>query len=236
MPKKKLPEAFLAQLRAVKAKRPRTVIEHILEHGSITTEQLKDLGYNHPPRAARDVRELGIPLVTTRVAGSDGRMIAAYEFGDPDQLVAGLKGRTAISKRFKRELMDEHGSRCAVCGLDFEERYLQVDHRIPVEVGGDEEDSARNVEDYLLLDGGCNRAKSWSCENCPNFVERVPDVCRSCYWACPDGVHEHVATIAERRATLVWRADEVHDYADLATAAEEAGIPLPDYLKLRLSE
>ena len=43
----------------VTAKRPRTVIDHILKHGQVTTAELRDLyGYDHPPRAARDVREV----------------------------------------------------------------------------------------------------------------------------------------------------------------------------------
>ena len=36
--KQKLPKKFLAQLNAVTAKRPRTVIQYILEHGYVTTE------------------------------------------------------------------------------------------------------------------------------------------------------------------------------------------------------
>ena len=73
------PEWFLDFCRSVTAKRPRTAINHILEHGHITTEELKDkYGYDHPPRAARDVRELGIPLETFRVEASSGRKIAAY--------------------------------------------------------------------------------------------------------------------------------------------------------------
>ena len=49
---------FLDLLESVTAKRPRTVIQHILQHGYITSQELKDLyGYNHPPRAIRDVRE-----------------------------------------------------------------------------------------------------------------------------------------------------------------------------------
>jgi hypothetical protein len=52
------PKEFLDILDSVKAKRPRTVIQHILEHGLITSQELKDTyGYNHPPRAVRDVRE-----------------------------------------------------------------------------------------------------------------------------------------------------------------------------------
>ena len=68
MSKKNYPPEFLELLKSVQAKRPRTVIEHILENGQITTEELKDIyGYNHPPRAIRDVREQGIPIETFRV-------------------------------------------------------------------------------------------------------------------------------------------------------------------------
>ncbi|EDX75007.1 hypothetical protein MC7420_881 [Coleofasciculus chthonoplastes PCC 7420] len=78
-----LPDDFIKICQSVTAKRPRSVIDHIMQYGFVTTEELKETyGYNHPPRAARDVRELGIPLKTFRVTGSDGRKIAAYKFGD----------------------------------------------------------------------------------------------------------------------------------------------------------
>ena len=52
----------------VTAKRPRTVIDHLFEFGSINTEELQELyGYTHPPRAIRDVREAGIPIESRRV-------------------------------------------------------------------------------------------------------------------------------------------------------------------------
>ena len=69
----KLPKAFFEACKRVTAKRPKTVIDHIIKHGHITTEELKEkYGYNHPPRAARDVRESGIPIVTFRVEGGTG--------------------------------------------------------------------------------------------------------------------------------------------------------------------
>jgi hypothetical protein len=56
------PEKFLERLRSITSKRPKIVIDHILKHGFITTEELeKEYGYKHPPRAARDVREQGVP-------------------------------------------------------------------------------------------------------------------------------------------------------------------------------
>ncbi|MCK4733562.1 MAG: hypothetical protein KAT65_14005 [Methanophagales archaeon] len=50
------------------SKRAKIVVEHIIKYGYITTEDLeKKYGYSHPPRAARDVRESGIPLETFKV-------------------------------------------------------------------------------------------------------------------------------------------------------------------------
>ena len=94
---------FYAACLVVTAKRPRTVINHILAKGFITTEELKDLyGYNHPPRAVRDVREQGIPLETYRIADKTGRQIAAYRFANGFDVVAGrVGGRKAFSKQFK---------------------------------------------------------------------------------------------------------------------------------------
>ena len=101
---------------SVKGKRPRIVIDHILEHGYVTTEQLKDIyGYNHPPRAARDVRDQGIPLETYRVTGKDGRKIAAYRFGDPSKTrFSRLSGRTALTRHLKNDLIKKHGEKCFI--------------------------------------------------------------------------------------------------------------------------
>ena len=59
-----LPEDFESVLSAVKNKRAKFVIDTIKEKGFCSTEDLKNAGYEHAPRAARDVRELGIPLET----------------------------------------------------------------------------------------------------------------------------------------------------------------------------
>ena len=81
----KLTEAFIERLKTVKGKRALMVVNHIREHGYITSEELENTyGYDHPPRAVRDVREQGIPIETYRVKSSDGRSIAAYRFGDYD--------------------------------------------------------------------------------------------------------------------------------------------------------
>jgi hypothetical protein len=238
MTEQKLSKEFLERLRAVTDKRPKTVIEHILKHGLVTTQDLRDkYGYNHPPRAAKDVRDQGIPLETFRVKGKDGRSIAAYRFADPSKIRRGfLGGRRALPKEFRDELAQANGCRCHICLNQFEERYLQIDHRIPYEVAGDVKFDERDSSSYMLLCGSCNRAKSWSCEHCDNWVNRKsPDVCAACYWASPEA-YKHVAMQDSRRLDLVWLGEEVAVYDELQEQASAGHQPIPEYVKRVLRE
>jgi len=228
-----IPPNILKILQSVEAKRPQTVIKHIMKHGYITTEELKEeYGYNHPPRAARDVREQGIPLETFRVKDSSGRLIAAYRFGKwEDFRVDKLRGRHAFPKKFKHELVARYGAKCHICQASFEERYLQIDHRIPYELAGDENCADRNPDDYMLLCSSCNRAKSWSCEHCENWAKtRDNSICAQCYWAFPES-YTHIALREMRRLDIVWEGDEVYDYNQIKQASEDAGKELPKFVK-----
>jgi len=230
---RKLPKEFLEYVRGIKAKRPRTVIEHIISHGYVTTEELESkYGYAHAPRAARDVRELGVPLETFRVKDSKGRTIAAYRFADVLKIRGDMfEGRKIIPKEFKQSLVKETASRCYICLEPYEERYLQVDHRVPYEVWGDVESEARDLNDYMLICGSCNRAKSWSCEHCPNWLkDKKPEVCKSCYWGSPEG-YKHIALKPFRRLDVVWTGSEVEIYDRLRERAERIPEDMPDYVK-----
>lgn len=227
------PDWFIERIRSITNKRPKIVAEHILEHGSVTTEELETLyGYKHAPRAARDLRELGIPLETIRVKSSEGRTIAAYRFGDLAAVRSDrLSGRSVFSKQFKQQLVLRYGEKCSICGGKFEARYLQIDHRIPYEVAGDQVNQERSVEDYQLLCGTCNRAKSWSCEHCVNWLERKqPEICLNCYWANPVS-YLHVALRNIRRIDIVWEENEIESYEWLRDKAHELDETMPDYVK-----
>ncbi len=231
-----LPDDFRAKLAKITAKRPRTVIDHILQHGHITTEELKEqYGYNHPPRAARDVREQGVALKTFRVTGSDGRSIGAYAF-DPTKTVRDrLGGRRAWPKKFKDALVEAYDSRCAVCLTDYNARYLQIDHRVPYEVSGDSSGELESAE-FMLLCGSCNRAKSWSCEHCKNWTDdHSRDVCQSCYWASPES-YAHIALRILRRLDVVWTEGEVSEYDHLVELSRHARQELPDFVKAVLRD
>ena len=214
------PEEFIDLLNAVEAKRPRTVIQHILQHGFITSQELKDTyGYNHPPRAVRDVREHGIPLETYRIEGTDGRKIAAYKFGNPDDaknMLSKSAGRTVLSKTLKQALIEKYGSKCFIYFEPMDENLLQVDHRIPYEIAG--EQNEQNLELYMLLSLSANRAKSWTCEHCENWERKNSEFCVKCFWAYPED-YEHIARKQQRIISIVFTGNEIEDYNRLIKAS-----------------
>lgn len=218
-------------IKAVTAKRPKTVLDHIVRHGQITTEELKTLyGYNHPPRAARDVRECGITLETFRVKGPDGRQIAAYRLGVIGNLESGkVGGRQAFPKKLKDGLIATAGEFCALCGGRFPGRALQVDHRVPYEVAGEAASAAASA--FMLVCGSCNRAKSWSCEQCSNWLTtKNASICRTCFWGSPES-YRHIATVQRRTLHLQWEGDEVKDHDRLAAEAGKLRVPAAEFAK-----
>gem|GEM_PF-2943398 len=104
---RKLSRAARVALERVTGKRARIVVDHILRHGSITTDDLKEkYGYDHPPRAIKDVSDQGIPLVKTIVRKDDGKRMARYEFGDLENIASGRsRGRASFPKAFKESLL-----------------------------------------------------------------------------------------------------------------------------------
>ena len=235
MKNKKVPKSFIALIEKISNKRARIVIDHILKHGLITTEELeKEYGYNHPPRAARDVREAGIPLKTIRVKSKDGkRNIAAYEFGDFDSVRQDrIQGRINWPKKFKEELLEYYGSKCLISGAELEPRALQIDHRIPYQIIGDDPNSVKlDVKNFMLLTGTSNRAKSWSCEHCQNWTKlHKLNICMSCYWAYPEK-YSHVAMKEIRKLDITWQGKEVSDYDDLKEKSNQMNTDLPTFVK-----
>ena len=211
----KLSKDILNRLNAITNKRPSTVIQHIIKYGYITTEELASkYGYEHAPRAARDVRERGVNLVTYKVESSDGRNIAAYKFGEPifiDNKISKVGGRTALSQALKKALIDKYGAVCFVYLQPMEERLLQIDHRIPYEIGGEQDN---NIDCYMLLSPSANRAKSWTCEHCPNWTRKDLEFCSNCFWAHPEN-YTHIAGREERQIVITFSNNEIDDYNQL---------------------
>jgi hypothetical protein len=206
-------DEFLERLNTVTAKRPRTVIQHILEHGHITSQELKDIyGYNHPPRAVRDVREHGIPIETYRTEGTDGRKIAAYRFGNPavaEKRLSKSTGRTVLSKALKQALIEKYGAKCFIYFEAMDEHVLQVDHRIPYEIAGAQDES--NIDAFMLLSPSANRTKSWTCEYCANWELKAASYCLKCFWAYPEE-YERVADVRQKIITIIFTGGEIEDF------------------------
>lgn len=228
---KNFPPAVVRKAKEITGKRARIVVDHILKHGSITTEDLRTIyGYDHPPRAIKDVTDQGLPLSRKMVQNSNGRRMASYTFGDPGKIKAGrIGGRSAFSKAFKDKLTETYGRRCAVCNVELESRYLQIDHRVPYDLAG--EADLANTAEFMLLCSSCNRSKSWSCEHCTNFLEsQDPSICMTCYWANPID-YLHIATQDLRRIEITWQGEETRDHDQLKHEAARTGNPIQEFAK-----
>jgi hypothetical protein len=88
-----------------------------------------------------------------------------------------------------------------------------------------------NPENFMLVCGSCNRAKSWSCGHCANWQSgKSSQVCMKCYWANPES-YVHVALREVRRTDILWNEDEVQLYENLKELAVKNQFPIPDYVK-----
>ena len=100
MSRPKLPPDFVKLCQTVTAKRPKTVINHILKHGFITTQELKDkYGCNHPPRAVRDVKEHGIPIAGCRHKRRPERVSQGIDTFQPIRTTSHCSCNQEITKR-----------------------------------------------------------------------------------------------------------------------------------------
>jgi hypothetical protein len=226
--RQRIPPALLKRIEEVKNKRARFVLDTIAKKGSVSTIDLKNAGCDHPPRAARDAVELGFALKRIQAKRADGQAIAAYIF-DERELDPNKTGRVAIAKKERNAIIERKGSKCNICGGI---HYLQLDHRIPYEVAGE---TQRYEEDpYQVLDGRCNRKKSWTCEHCENWIKtRDLDICRTCYWASPEE-YSHVAMRQERRVEVVWTGGEVKGFERIKADSERNHRSVAEEIKTRI--
>ena len=219
--------------RVAHNQRARLLVDTVLTQGFMSTVDLSNAGYEHPPRAARDVRELGIPLISPR-ASVDGRSVAHYRFPDQVILDRDAAGRRVLPARLKQELIDLHGPRDTFSGSKLPVSMLEVDHRIPFGILPDSYDSL-DPQDFMLVSGSMNRTKSWECEHCPNWTGRDRSVCETCYWANPDREYDHIATFNMRRIDLAWTgAAEVDAFEGILSRARAQDMTVSEFVKREL--
>lgn len=214
-----------------KPKRAVLALQVLLDKGQVSTDELKDLGYEHPPRIIGDIKDAGIPILKLSGKSRAGKRMAVYQFGSAEDIREGrIGGRAALPKAFKAELIAHYGSRDRITGASLHERLLQIDHRIPYRVAGDAGLDSRDVSAYMLLDGSSQRAKSFSCEQCENWQRlHDPAVCRACFWAYPEK-YSHIAMEQIRRTDLVWQGADVAVHDRIRALAEKSGVSVNEYL------
>ena len=118
----------------------------------------------------------------------------------------------------KQALIEKYGSKCFVYQEPLDEAVLQVDHRIPYEIGGEHDET--DIDYYMLLCPSANRAKSWTCEHSPNWKQKDVSYCLKCFWAYPES-YDHVAGKVAKIITVVFTGNEIEDYCKLIQLAGE---------------
>lgn len=99
-----------------------------------------------------------------------------------------------------------------------DENILQVDHRVPYEIGGEQDEE--DLDCFMLLSPSANRAKSWTCEHCINWETKDAEFCLSCFWAHPEK-YDHVAGRSEKVVSIIFSGNEIDDYNKLIELAGE---------------
>lgn len=146
--RQKLPEALLERINSITNRRARVVPDALVKKGSVSTTELQAAGYDHPPRAARDVVELGIALKRVTIKRKDGQRIASYVF-DERELDPSKTGRVVLAKKEREAIIERNGSKCGFCGC---KSNLQVDHKIPYEVAGESPNGTRTIRTRFSTD------------------------------------------------------------------------------------
>lgn len=224
-------EELLKTLR----KRPRLVLEHLLDKGEVSTYELGQLGYDQPPRAAQDLKEAGVQLKRKNgVNPVTGNRMAIYSLDRDAPIGLGLSGRKAFPKSFVKQVKDAYNHKCCVYDAPYPDNALQVDHRVPYIVAGEAEQL--RVEEFMTLCGSAQRLKSWACEHCPNRELKDVATCESCYWAYPHSDYQHIATVPERRADVVWKGKGIKKYNELKAFADDSNISVPEAIRQMVSD
>ena len=227
---------YIDQVLEVCSSRAVYVINYILDHGSISSEHIRNQGYVHGARAIGDVRDNGIPLDTNNTKSSDNRTIANYTFGSAAEIKRHkFGGRINFPKKLKGQLIARDGLVCSISQQALPEKELQIDHRVPYYISGDVQ-GERNPDDFMLLSKSMQRAKSWDCEHCQNLLDSFDvEVCKTCYWAYPKS-YTHVAMKEMRSINVIWEGTEVAEFDRMENACKENGKTVQDYLKSIVTE
>lgn len=219
------------------SRRGKKVLNFLLEHGSITTLDIANMGYDHPPRAIRDVRDAGIPLITKMETDANKKRHAKYIFGKAADIKENMiQGRVTFPKSFKTKLLKIQGNRCAICNQVFAPEYLQIDHRVPYDYDGNPEEL--DTKDYMLLCAECNRIKDRATQTgCAKTCFKTHDmkIIRSCYWASPEH-YTHICMKPIRRLSITWLNNEVKSYETMISHANELKLSPQEYIKKLILE
>jgi hypothetical protein len=215
-------------------KRPlQGLITLLKNHPGWTSGKEIKISYDHSPRVLADLKDYGIPILAESRATRDDSKSHHYRLGRKENILRQpLKGRSALRKAIKRELLTKFGNRDSFTQIEFPESSLQIDHRIPFRVSGDNPENLV-VDRFMLLSASSQRAKAMACKRCRNMSEGVLGHCRSCYWASPEG-YDHVELTKAKITIIVWNEEDEDLLSSLTLSSARNNKNTSDEIKAAL--
>lgn len=198
----------IAEVIDFMGKRPLLGLATLLEnHPQWTSGRLIKANYDHSPRVFGDLKDFGVPILAENMLGQNGERSHHYRLGSKEDIVRRpLKGRSTLRKKIKRELLAKFGCKDSLTEIEFPETSLQIDHRIPFRVSGDDPANLM-VERFMLLSASSQRAKAMACKRCRNMENAIQETCKTCYWASPED-YTHVEGTEAKVTTVIWHGDD----------------------------
>jgi len=230
-------EAYRKILPLVKKETARgaKLLTALIEKGEMTTKELEESGYGHPPRVRMDLQDIGIEIGThyRNPHPQSGNRMGTYYLMSPKPGEI-TKKRSPPPKSFKKKLVKNHNHVCAITQYVFPENELQMDHRVPFLVGGDPD--SYELDDWMPLSGSAQMLKKKACDDCENSSAKDVKICGTCYWAFPER-YNHVATIPQSVATMVFRGDvEVELFQKISDIARKNELTVNEVIKSILNQ
>ena len=115
---------------------------------------------------------------------------------------------------------------------EYPERLLQPDHRIPYEIGGDPDDMMR-TDYFMLLSPSVNRDKSWACEHCPNWIQKITAFVSPVIMHFQKNIRISLV-FKERKINILFRNQDIGLYEQIVKQANMENISIQDFTKRML--
>ena len=122
---------YFSKIMVKESKRAKVLKELMKDGKWYSADDIREItGYKHPNRAITDLRQFGY-IVEQRYVIRDGKRVAEWKLLSVTP-VKEAKHRFTLSKSDARKIFQRDNYTCVLCKEKYDEKFLRVDHKIPI--------------------------------------------------------------------------------------------------------